>query len=140
MIDTISKRITSHNGQTLVELAIILPLLFILIFGIIEFGRYMYMKNSVTNAAREGARKAAVTKNPWSETTVRDYVISVSSLPLTTQNITIETIPAASPTNPSTNDAVIVTVRTRFSSVVPNLIPQFQNLTSIRASAAMRYE
>jgi hypothetical protein len=31
-------------------------------------------------------------------------------------------------------------VRKPFSSVVPKLLPQFNNLTSIRASATMRYE
>jgi Flp pilus assembly protein TadG len=49
------------KGQAIVELALILPLLFVLIFGIVDFGRVMYMKNSLNNAARAGARVAAVT-------------------------------------------------------------------------------
>jgi len=31
----------NNSGQALVEFAIILPFLFLLVFGIIEFGRYM---------------------------------------------------------------------------------------------------
>jgi Flp pilus assembly protein TadG len=49
------------KGQALVEMAIILPLLLLLVLGIFEFGRAMYIKNTLTNAARAGARAAVVT-------------------------------------------------------------------------------
>lgn len=51
------------KGQALVETAIILPLLLIFLFGIVDFGRVMYTKNTLNNAARSGARKAAVTSS-----------------------------------------------------------------------------
>lgn len=40
------------------------PLLFLLAFGIIDFGRAMYYQNEITNAAREGARIAILGTNP----------------------------------------------------------------------------
>ena len=40
--------------------AILMPVLFLILFGIIEFGSMIWMQNDMTNAAREGARKAAV--------------------------------------------------------------------------------
>ena len=49
------------TGQALVEMAIILPLLLLLVMGIFEFGRAMYIKNTLTHAARAGARAAVVT-------------------------------------------------------------------------------
>jgi Flp pilus assembly protein TadG len=49
------------SGQALVEMAILLPLLMLLVMGIFEFGRAMYIKNTLTNAARAGARTAVVT-------------------------------------------------------------------------------
>jgi len=49
------------KGQALVEMAIILPLLLLLVLGIFEFGRAMYIKNTLTQAARAGARAAVVT-------------------------------------------------------------------------------
>lgn len=49
------------KGQALVEMAIILPLLMLLVMGIFEFGRAMYIKNTLTQAARSGARTAVVT-------------------------------------------------------------------------------
>lgn len=50
-----------QKGQALVEAAIILPLLLLLIMGIFEFGRAMFLKNTLNNAARAGARTAVVT-------------------------------------------------------------------------------
>lgn len=48
------------SGAAMVEFAIIAPLLFVLIFGIIDFGRVFFLYNNLTNAAREGARLGAV--------------------------------------------------------------------------------
>ena len=47
---------SSEYGQTLVEAALILPIFLVLIFAIIEVGRAWSAKQSVTIAAREGAR------------------------------------------------------------------------------------
>ena len=44
-----------YKGQSLVEFALILPLLLVLVFGAIDFGRLFYTKTVLTNAAREGA-------------------------------------------------------------------------------------
>lgn len=45
-----------ERGATLVEFAVVAPLLFLLLFGIIEFGRVVATFNAVNTAAREGAR------------------------------------------------------------------------------------
>lgn len=49
----------SEFGQALVEFAMIVPLLLLLLFALIDFGRGFYTWLLVTNAAREGARVAA---------------------------------------------------------------------------------
>jgi Flp pilus assembly protein TadG len=43
-----------------VELALLLPLLLLILFGIIDFGRMLNTQIKVTEAAREGARALAV--------------------------------------------------------------------------------
>lgn len=48
------------SGQTLVELALVLPLFFMVIFGIIILGLGVFYQQQLTNAAREGARFAAI--------------------------------------------------------------------------------
>jgi hypothetical protein len=45
-------------GQSLVEMALVLPVLAFLTFGLLDFGRAYYYQVSITNAAREGARTA----------------------------------------------------------------------------------
>ena len=47
-------------GQSLVEFALILPVLLLIFMGIVDFGRAIYAYNSVSNAAREGARLGIV--------------------------------------------------------------------------------
>jgi Flp pilus assembly protein TadG len=49
-----------RKGQALAEFALILPILFLLIAGIVEFGRGWNIKQAVTDAAREGARYTVV--------------------------------------------------------------------------------
>ena len=49
-----------RRGQALVEFALVLPLLMLVLFGIVEFGRAWNAKQVLTDAAREGARLAVV--------------------------------------------------------------------------------
>ena len=51
----------NDRGAAMVEFAIIAPLLLLLVFGIIEFGRAYNAQNTLTHAAREGAREYAIT-------------------------------------------------------------------------------
>jgi hypothetical protein len=55
------KELRENKGQALVETAIVLVLLLVILFGIAEFSRAWYTKNSLKNAVRSGARLAAVT-------------------------------------------------------------------------------
>ena len=47
-----------QEGQDLVEFALIAPLPFLLLFGILEFGVAVWRDNTVTNSSGEGARAA----------------------------------------------------------------------------------
>jgi TadE-like protein len=48
------------RGAVAVEFALVLPLLLLLIFGIIDFGRALNAQITLTQAAREGARLEAL--------------------------------------------------------------------------------
>lgn len=54
------ERWREERGQAMVEFALILPILLLLIVGIVEFGRAWHIMQVMTDAAREGARKAAI--------------------------------------------------------------------------------
>lgn len=47
-------------GQGLVEFALVIPIILVLIVGALDLGRAVYAYNTIANAARNGARVAAV--------------------------------------------------------------------------------
>lgn len=49
-----------RRGQAIIEFVLIVPLLMVFLFGIIEMGHAWNTHHVVTNAAREGARVAAL--------------------------------------------------------------------------------
>lgn len=57
------KRSRGRRGQGIVEFALVLPLLLVVVFGLVEFGRAWMTKNILTGAAREGVRRYAVNDN-----------------------------------------------------------------------------
>ena len=56
-------RRVSSRGQSLVETALVLPILLILLMGIFDFGRAIFAFNAVSNSAREAVRVAIVNQN-----------------------------------------------------------------------------
>ncbi len=53
----------TDRGSTLVETALMLPLLVLLVFGVVEFGRAYNAQVTLTHAAREGVRELALTRD-----------------------------------------------------------------------------
>jgi Flp pilus assembly protein TadG len=56
--------VRSERGTAVVEFALVAPLLFLIVFGIIEFGRILNAYNQLTQLAGQGARAATVSRNP----------------------------------------------------------------------------
>jgi Flp pilus assembly protein TadG len=54
------KKPTGH-GQAMVEFALVIGLILLILMGIFDLGRIVYTATALSNAAREGARVAAVT-------------------------------------------------------------------------------
>ena len=52
----------SESGAALVEFTVMMPLFFLIAFGIIEFGNIFFVRNNMENAAREAARTIAQQK------------------------------------------------------------------------------
>src|SRR4051794_22542529 len=64
------------RAQSMVEFALVVPLLFLFILGIIEMGYALFVYTSVQNAAREGARAAAVQPCASSDVSIKDAAIA----------------------------------------------------------------
>lgn len=59
------------RGAAAVEFALVLPILVVLVFGVVDFGRALFAYNYLTSAVREGGRFAAVQESASSEAAVR---------------------------------------------------------------------
>ena len=71
----------NRGGAAVVEFAIVAPVFFLLVFGMIEYGRMVMVQQILTNASREGARYAVILES--NDTTavqdrVTDYLQSAS--------------------------------------------------------------
>lgn len=64
---TVRRLLKDRSGASAAEFAMVLPLLLLLMFGIIDVGRYMWSVNRAEKAAQMGVRMAVVTKYVSSE-------------------------------------------------------------------------
>jgi len=53
-----------QRSQALIEFALVSPVLLLLLFGIVDIGRAVFYYDTVSHAAREGARVAVRASNP----------------------------------------------------------------------------
>ena len=77
-------RRTPHGreaGVALVEFALVLPLLLVILFGMLDFGKAFNYWIDETHLANEGARWAAVNKNPSSSGTLQQYIRTQATTP-----------------------------------------------------------
>ena len=64
----------NERGTTIAEFAVVALLFFIIIIGIIEFGRLLYTHNALTDATRRGARFAALHRESEEDLVKREVV------------------------------------------------------------------
>lgn len=114
MIRELRSRRASGNdrGAAAVEFAIVLPLLLLLVFGIIDFGRAYNTTVSLSGAAREGARALALGDSNWQS-------ITVNAAP-TVSGVTVSS-PTGSPCSPGDPAEVQATHTFDYLTPLPNL-------------------
>ena len=126
-----SASLSSERGQSLVEFALVVPILLLLVFGIAEFGRAWMTQNILTGAAREAVRLAAV-NIPYggyvnAVTRANTVLDNAGLLPPPSRNVDVN-IP-----DPEYSD-VTATVTYDFPLVIVGFIPGLDN-TVIRLSS-----
>jgi Flp pilus assembly protein TadG len=162
--------IRREDAQSLVEFALIVPMLLILVFGVIDFGMGLRAYVSVASATREGARYAIVGSPPGtfvsggsgecngttSTTAVGKVCGTLNGLNLTNvQNVKVESCNTASPPvcSPATvanmlpGYSVRITANYQYHYITPvkGLINFFSagaltNYLTISSTAEMRIE
>ena len=138
----IRRRNGDRSGASMVEFALILPLLTSVILGILEFGRAMQAVEVAVNAARVTARRAILPQsNDSAELTTRaETAFTNCALPV--DGLTVTTKINGSEADISTadrGDEVTVEVAIPFSNV-SLITPRFLGSFSVRGSATMRKE
>lgn len=69
-----TRRFADERGVALVEFALVLPILLLLLFGIVEFGKAFNYWIDETHLAASGARWAVVNKNPGPGATLQESI------------------------------------------------------------------
>jgi Flp pilus assembly protein TadG len=119
---TVSRFDHDERGALIVEFGLIVPILFLLVFGIVDFGRAYFTLNNLAAAVREGARYGAVQKEPqtapWPDSIkqhVVDFSYTFGGARLGTPNVAVVVDPG---------NTVTVTARYTFRTITPlvNLI------------------
>ncbi|MGQ9562480.1 MAG: TadE/TadG family type IV pilus assembly protein [Thermogutta sp.] len=123
-------------GVAVVEFAVVAPLFFLLILGMIEFGRMVMVQQVITNASREGARTAIVQGATTSDVvgTVNNYLTG-GGVRGATVSVSPDPIDLA-----GYGDPVTVTVSVPFRQVSWLPAPMFLKDTELRATTTMRRE
>ena len=129
--------LTHRRGAAAVEFALVAPLFFAMIFGIAEAGRMLEVQQMMTNATREGARRAMIKGVTADE--VKTAVINSlgdSGITITAADVTI--VPA-NPDSATNGQAVSVVVDIPFSDVTWLPSPMFSwGGRTLRAFTVMR--
>jgi Flp pilus assembly protein TadG len=73
----VTRRRAPQRGQALAEFAIILVVLMLLLLGIVDLSRAVYIRSVVANAAREGARYAVVQPRDAAQDAIASAITSV---------------------------------------------------------------
>lgn len=81
-------------GQSLVETALVIPVLALLTFGLLDFGRAYYFQVAVTNAAREGARSAILNIYTGPQTPTCTTANSYATCPVQTDTAIVNAVNA----------------------------------------------
>ena len=116
---------TRRRGSTLVEFALLLPVLLAILLGIVEFGWLISRTYMVGNATREGARYGALGRT-ISETKTR-VINSASPVTLAESHITLEYLNTATntwaswPADGGGRNSVPVDSQLRVKVVVPHI-------------------
>ncbi|HLB24752.1 MAG TPA: TadE/TadG family type IV pilus assembly protein, partial [Nitrospirota bacterium] len=141
-----------RKGQTLVEFALAIPILFLLIFGIAELGRAWFYSNHLVNSVRAAARYGAVLGyGPSTDTMVNTYLRNEIANHVPATNIASTRVKIVSGADGTVRqagsaatqgDTIEVSVTYNFRILTGSLIKPLYDIRPIRLTrtATMLYE
>jgi len=132
----------AEGGQALVEFALIMPFLLLLLVGIVEFGRGWNLHQVVTDAAREGARKAVIFNSAItvdSVTTTMKAALARAGVDTTRTDIVIDPGVWNAPSGQPTTVSITLPYRLVFFGALKQWTTG-QSTVTLRSSFTMRNE
>ncbi|HSV12633.1 MAG TPA: TadE/TadG family type IV pilus assembly protein [Tepidisphaeraceae bacterium] len=115
---------TGRAGSAILEMSLIAPLLFMLSFGVADYGYFLYVKNTFQGAAQAGARAAvpyaATNANVTGTTGIVTKMMTAAGVPSANYTVTL------SPSNISGISAgtlITVTLSANWSTVGTHILP-----------------
>lgn len=131
-----------RSGMAMVEMVIVLPLLLMMLFGVVEFGVMFGQWQTVTNAAREGARTAVVFRGGCVPATVENEVrskvkryASAAGVALSDADIAVSGACGASDT-----DATVTVTHPYDFHVLPGFVQSLGPSMNLVGDSSMRNE
>lgn len=128
----------NENGQSLVEFALVLPILLLLVLGVIEFGWLLNGKITLNSAAREGARVAVVLNLSDPECKQRVYDTINSTIESSGITVNYDDLEVAPDKNPYTDvNDMVIKVKGSIKPIIGLYVP---NTVTMSSMARMRKE
>jgi hypothetical protein len=126
----------NRRAAAAVEFAIVAPIFFLLVLGMIEYGRMVMVQQVITNASREGAREAVLDGATVASvtSTVNEYLTTGS---ISGATVTVDPNPLS---DAEFGDPVTVTVSIPFDQVSWLPSPMYLGGRTMTASTVMRRE
>lgn len=137
-----------RRGAALVETAIVLPIFFLVVLGIIEFGRGFMVMQLVNTAAREGTRSAISdgTNNEEVTAMIRGMVSHTASIPESDVDVDIIVVPYPGNADPDgmieyahKRDEIRIDVSVAVADI-SFVTPRALTASHIRGTSTMRHE
>lgn len=122
------------RGQSVAELALVLPIFLMIVMGIIEFGFLMSDYVTVVNGAREGARYATI---GGTDSEIFQKVIDASPN-LQSSGISVNIVPDEY--NRKSGEDVTVTVEYEANAIMPVFEGILPSIYDVKSSVTMRVE
>ncbi len=123
----IRDRISREDGVAAVEFALILPVLALLLFGVLEFGRAWSQYQMYQGAAREGARCAAVAST--SDCDIQTEINQAAAPYVPQNNADVQILGSGPSAEGCTEDTVGEDVQVSWTQPLQIDIPFWNNVT-----------
>ena len=133
----------SRRAAAAVEFALVAPLFFTLVFGMIEFGRAMMVQQVIVNASREGARAAIIdSSNKTAVVEKMESYLNPSGIDEYDVKYFVNGAEVPDPTGGGSGfgDAVGVEISVDFDEVSWVPLPKYLGEVTLKSQSVMRRE